>query len=88
MGVADKLTVAVSLSVSIVVISPPLPVAANTKFSKLPPLALASVIVKFSVPSASTSSIVAMLKFALFVPFKIVTVVLPLKSTPLPAVPL
>ena len=88
LGVAPRLTVAVSLSVTVVLISPPLPIPASKRRSKLPPLAPARVMVKFSLPSASASSIVAMLKLALLLPARMLTVVLPLKSLPLAAVPL
>ena len=44
--------------------------------------------VKLSLPSARASSMVAMLKLALLDPAGMVTVVLPLKSVPLRAVPL
>ncbi len=59
-----------------------------TRFSKLPPAALATVTLKLSAPSASTSCSVAMLKLALLEPAGIVTVATPVKSAPFAAVPL
>ena len=84
--VAERLTTETSLS-TMPVVTLPL-VALTTRFSKLPPVALPIATVKFSLPSAAASSIVATLKLAELAPAGMVTVVTPVKSLPSAAVPL
>ena len=85
-GVAERVRVEMSLSTMPVVTEPALLLTA--RFSKLPPVAVAMVIVKLSAPSARASSIVATLKLAELLPAGMVTVVVPVKSLPSAAVPL
>ncbi|MNP53891.1 hypothetical protein D3C76_1484060 [compost metagenome] len=58
------------------------------RFSKLPPVAVSIFTTKFSVPSTSLSSMVAMLNVVPVLLAGIFTVVTPVKSSPFLAVPL
>ena len=85
-AVSDTAISEVSLSLIVVATLPDAPL--STRFSKLPPLADASATFSVSTPSASASSIVAMLKLALLAPAGMMTVATPVKSAPSAAVPL
>ena len=84
-GVALRLTVEMSLSTMPVVTEPLAPL--TTRLSKLPPVAAPMATVKLSGPSARASSMAAMEKLAELLPAGMVTVVVPVKSAPLAAVP-
>ena len=77
---------ATSLSTMAVDTAPALPLIASD--SKLPPVAVASVTLKLSAPSASASSIVATSNVVELEPARMVTVATPVKSLPSVAVPL
>ncbi len=75
------------LASSTIVLTTEEALASAAMFSKLLSVIVPSVIVKFSLPSANTSSNVSIVNVAELLPAGIVTVVTPVKSVPSTAVP-